>query len=161
MSSENPIIGIKNRLLQLVAMHAPGARKTRVWCHRKRGVKIGQDVWIGTGALIETSSPWLVTIGSRVIIGIRATIIAHFHSVEGVTIEDDVFIGPGVIVLPGTTIGKGSVVTAGSVVTKSVPCQTLVQGNPAVPVARCGIPLGLETSGREFSRHLKPFKRTV
>jgi acetyltransferase-like isoleucine patch superfamily enzyme len=97
--------------------------------------------------------------GSRVIIGIRCTIIAHFHEVQGVTIEDDVFIGPGVIVLPGTTIGSGSVVTAGSVVTTSVPRSTLVQGNPARPIAACGIPLGLHTSGREFSRNLRSLKQ--
>ena len=37
-----------------------------------------------------------MTIGSRVVIGIRSTIIAHFREVKGVTIGDDVFIGPGV-----------------------------------------------------------------
>ena len=142
----------------MVAMSAPGGQGLRVWCHRMRGVKMGQEIWIGSGAMIETAYPWLVTMGNRVVIGIRSTIIAHFHEVKGVTIEDDVFIGPGVIVLPGTTIGTGSVVTAGSVVTTSVPPQTLVQGNPARPVAKCGIPLGLHTSGREFSRNLRSLK---
>ena len=49
-------------------------------------------------------------------------------------------------------------VTAGSVVTASVPPQTLVQGNPARPVAKCGIPLGNHTSVREFSHNLRPLK---
>ena len=160
MQRENPIVGLKNRVLQFIAMCAPSAQGMRVWCHRMRGVKIGKDVWIGSSALIETAYPWLVTIGSRAVIGIRATIIAHFHEVRGVTIEDDVFIGPGVIVLPGTTIGAGSVIAAGSVVTTSVPGLTLIQGNPGRPIAKCGIPLGLRTSGRDFSRNLRMLKRT-
>ena len=159
MRGENAIIGLKNRFLQVIAMSAPGALSFRVWCHRLRGVKMGQQVWIGTGAMIETAYPWLVQIGNRVVIGIRVTIIAHFHEVQGVTIEDDVFIGPGVIILPGITIGAGSVISAGSVVTASVPPQTVVQGNPARPVARCSIPLGLRTSSREFAKHLKPLRK--
>ena len=156
---ENLMIGLKNRVLQLVAMSSPGAESLRFWCHRLRGVKMGQHVWIGFGVMIENAYPWLVEIGSRVVIGARVTIIGHFHEVQGVTIKNDVFVGPGAIILPGTTIGSGSVVTAGSVVTSSVPDRTLVQGNPARAVAKCGIPLGLRTSGREFARHLKPLRR--
>ena len=52
-------------------------------------------------------------------------------------------------------------VTAGSVVTQSVPPMTVVQGNPAVPVARCGIPLGKDVSVKEFSRRLKPLASRV
>ena len=51
---------------------------------------------------------------------------------------------------------QGAVVTAGSVVTQSVPPMTVVQGNPAVPVARCGVPLGADVSLKAFSRRLKP-----
>ncbi len=47
---------------------------------------------------------------------------------------------------------------AGSVVTMSVPPMTVVQGNPAKQVARCGIPLGLETSRTAFMRQLKKIK---
>ena len=78
---------------------------------------------------------------------------------KGITIKDNVFIGPGVIfandkhppsnnlsetlvekgavigagavILPGIIIGEGSVVGAGAVVTKSVPRLTTVVGNPA------------------------------
>ena len=57
------------------------------------------------------------------------------------------------------TIGDGAVVVAGSVVTKSVPSRVMVQGNPAAPVARCGVPLGRSTPMREFYRALTPLKR--
>jgi acetyltransferase-like isoleucine patch superfamily enzyme len=73
-----------------------------------------------------------------------------------VRIEDDVFIGPGAIILPNVTIGHGAVVHAGSVVTRSVPPLTMVRGNPAEPVARCGVPLGRSTPLRQFYRQLQP-----
>ncbi len=75
-----------------------------------------------------------------------------------VRIEDNVYLGPGVIVLPNVTIGYGAVVSAGSVVTRSVPPQTLVQGNPAKPVAHCGVSLGGGVSYEQFLRHLRPIK---
>ena len=113
--------------------------------------------------------PKRVWIGDAASIGIRSTIIAHFRAaVHGdtsqeddrvsVRIEDEAFIGPGAIILPGVTIGRGAVVTAGSVVSSSVPPLTMVQGNPARPVARCGVPLGLKTPLKAFYRSLKPLR---
>ena len=61
----------------------PGATSWRVWLNRWRGVKIGQDVWIGYDAIIETSRPDLVTIRDRATVQIRATIIAHFRETDG------------------------------------------------------------------------------
>ena len=151
-----PLIGFKNRLLQLIALYVPGAHTTRVWLHRRRGVRVGARVFIGTGAIIETDHPELVTIGDDVTIGIRAVIVAHFKGATGVTIRDRSFLGPGVIVLPGVEIGEGAVVTAGSVVTKTVRAHTMVQGNPARPVARCEVPLIEGVSFDEFRRHVRP-----
>jgi acetyltransferase-like isoleucine patch superfamily enzyme len=155
---ENALSGIKNRLLQQLAMTAPGGFKLRVKLQRMRGVHIGNDVWIGYGALIETAYPELVTIGDRVVVGIRSTILAHFQEITGVTIKNDVYIGACAVILPGVTVGEGAVISAGSVVSASVPPMTVVQGNPAKRVARCGIPLGLHTSRAEFMKHLKPLK---
>lgn len=47
-----------------------------------------------------------------------------------ITIEDNVWIGGGVILLPGVTIGKNSVIGAGSVVTRSIPENCVAVGNP-------------------------------
>lgn len=155
---ESAISGLKNRFLQSLAMAVPaGGGGIRVKLHRLRGVKIGEGVWIGYQALIETACPDKVTIGDRVIIGIRSTILAHFQDLTGVTIENDVYVGAGAIILPGVTVGAGAVVSAGSVVTASVPPMTMVQGNPAKRVAKCGIPLGSHTSRLEFIKNLKRF----
>ena len=78
--------GLKNRFLQALARHVPGARSWRVWLNRQRGVKIGENVWIGYDAIIETSRPDLVTIRDRATVQIRATIIAHFREELGVVI---------------------------------------------------------------------------
>jgi acetyltransferase-like isoleucine patch superfamily enzyme len=136
--------------------------------HRLRGVRIGSDVRIGTDVLIETAFPQWVTIGDHVIVSMRSTIIAHFEgslprvkektAYVSVRIEDEVFVGPGSMILPNVTIGRGSVVTAGSVVTKSIPPMTMVQGNPARPIAHCEIPLTHRTPLKEFVSKLRPIQ---
>jgi heptaprenylglycerol acetyltransferase len=156
--AEASLRGLKNRVLQVLARIAPGATTLRVHLNRWRGVNIGKDVWIGYDAIIETSCPELVTIRDRAAIGLRATIIAHNREQRGVVIEEDVTLGAGVIVLPAVTIGRGSIVTAGSVVTKSVPPKTMVQGNPAHPVARVEIPYGLDVPLKEFAKGLRPLR---
>jgi acetyltransferase-like isoleucine patch superfamily enzyme len=154
------IVALKNRFLQLLAHFAPGARSVRVWLHRMRGVKMGRNVWIGYDVVLETSRPDLIAIGDNTIISIRAMLIAHFREKESIRIEEDVFIGPGVIILPGVNIGRGAVITAGSVVAESVAASTMVQGNPARPVATCGVVLANEgvTLG-QFYRSLRPCRR--
>ena len=158
---ERFLSGLKNRILLALARHAPGATSWRVWLNRWRGVHIGQDVWIGYDAIIETSRPDLVTIRDRATVQIRATIIAHFREQEGVVIEEDATVGPGAIVLPNVTIGHGSIVTAGSVVTKSVPPKTMVQGNPARPIATVEIPLRMDVSLKQFSKGLRSIRETA
>jgi acetyltransferase-like isoleucine patch superfamily enzyme len=166
--------GVKNRALQLAALYSPGGDTLRPMLHRRRGVKIGRRTWVGFDTLIEPSYPHRVEIGDRVAIGIRVLILAHFAHLGrnrerasgelddrvSVRIEDDVFIGPGAIIMPNVTIGHGAVVTSGSVVTRSVAPLTMVQGNPAEPIARCGVPLGLDTPVKDFYRQLTPIQRS-
>ena len=158
---ENWLRGVGNRFLQLLARILPGAETVRVMLHRARGVRIGKKVWIGYDVILETSRPYLITIEDGVSISMRVTVIAHFKELRGVKIEREAFVGPGVIILPNVVIGRGAVVTAGAVVTQSVPPMTVVQGNPAIPVARCGIPLGDEVTFKEFSGRLKPLGSCV
>ncbi len=48
-----------------------------------------------------------------------------------IVIEDDVWLGHGVVVLKGVTIGTGSVIAAGAVVTGNVPPYAIYGGIPA------------------------------
>lgn len=109
----------------------------------------------GEGCTIH-SYTW---IGDKVVMGDRVSVQAFAFIPNGVTIGNDVFIGPHVCftndknppspkweetkvednvsiganctILPGVTLGKGCKIGAGSVVTKSVPSGETWFGNPA------------------------------
>jgi len=154
--NEGPLRGLCNRLLQHLARILPGASSLRVILHRARGVRIGKNVWVGYDVILDTSRPFLITLEDNCTLSMRVTVVAHFRESTGVKIEQDAFVGPGAIILPNVVVGRGSVVTAGSVVTHSVPPMTVVQGNPAVPVARCGVSLVPGVTLKEFSQRLQP-----
>ena len=130
-------------------------------------MRIGENVFIGTDVIIDTSTPHKVFIGNNVTIGMRTTLIGHFgnYGIDhvknrnySIIIKDDCFIGPGVILMPNVTVNEGAVVAAGSIVTVSVSAGTMVQGNPAKPVARCTIPLTRSTPMWDFLRNLKSIR---
>lgn len=149
--------GLLRRVFQLLARVVPGATTWRVRLHRWRGVRIGKNVWIGYDSIIETGFPHLVSIGDGSSIETRVTIIAHYEGSLGVTIGKNVSIGTGAIILPNVKIGDEAVVAAGSVVTRSVPPRTMVQGNPAKPIAKIGLPLlRKDVTLKQFALHLKP-----
>jgi serine acetyltransferase len=158
---ERYLRGFANRILQHLARVLPGAQTLRVALHRARGVKIGKNVWIGYDVILDTSRPFLITLEDGCVLSMRVTVVAHFRGSTGVKIERDAFIGPGAIILPNVVVGHGSVVTAGSVVTRSVSPMTVVQGNPAVPVARCEVPLGPDISLKDFSSRLRPLASSL
>jgi amino acid adenylation domain-containing protein len=162
---ESLLGGIRNRVLQLFARVAP--LSVRPVLHRWRGVNIGTNVYIGYDAIIETAYPGLVSIGNDAGVGIRSTIIAHFSGMEVVNLKRGNFsveighkawVGPGVLILPNVTIGDGAVVAAGSTVTTSIPPWTFASGNPAKPLAKCGVPITQGVSYAEFLSHLEPLE---
>jgi acetyltransferase-like isoleucine patch superfamily enzyme len=107
------------------------------------GIKIGRDSLIGEYSIIRGQGG--VRIGDRVYTSPFTQIIAVNHvfedpnrpfveqgiTAEGITIEDDVWLGAGAVVTDGVRIGKGAVVAAGAVVTKDVDPHTVVGGVPA------------------------------
>lgn len=72
-------------------------------------------------------------------IGSYVTFAPAVHCNGNVVIEDNVYVGTGVIIREGTAekpiiIGAGAVLGMGAVITKSVPPFTTVVGNPAKPL---------------------------
>lgn len=57
--------------------------------------------------------------------------ITRSYSIHPVCIEDNVWIGEGVVIMPGVTIGFGSIIGANSTVTKSIPPYCIAVGQPA------------------------------
>jgi serine acetyltransferase len=53
------------------------------------------------------------------------------QQIGDIVLEDDVWLGTGVMVMPGVRIGRGTVVAAGSVVTKDLPAGVIAGGMPA------------------------------
>jgi len=90
-----------------------------------------------------------IIIGNNVLIGSRVLITDHFHgevdsrdlaiapslrqltSKGTIIVEDNVWIGEGVVIMPNVTIGQNAIIGANSVVTKNVPENSVVAGIPA------------------------------
>jgi maltose O-acetyltransferase len=56
---------------------------------------------------------------------------AKWEASRPIVIEDNVWLGGGVIVLPGVTVGANTIVGSGAVVTRDLPPNVLAVGNPA------------------------------
>lgn len=97
-------------------------------------IEIGDESFLGPYVCI--AGPGHIKIGRRCLIASQTGIYANNHreyglSREGITIEDNCWLGTGVKVLDGVTIGKSSVIGAGSVVTKDIPPNSVAVGVPA------------------------------
>ncbi|MAG31022.1 MAG: transferase [Deltaproteobacteria bacterium] len=110
-------------------------------------LEIGDDTHLQNDCQITALGS--VRIGSNVQLAPRCALYPYDHSFDdlavlikdqplrrrgGIVIEDDAWLGVGVIVLDGVTIGRGAVVGAGAVVTKSIPEQAVAAGVPAVVI---------------------------
>ncbi len=117
-------------------------------------ISIGDACYFTNVMLLSEES---IVIGSHVVIGWNSTISdADFHplspalriqdvlalaphptgerpkfTTKPVTIEDDVWIGPGVAVLKGVRLQRGASIEPGTVVLKDVPAGARAFGNPA------------------------------
>jgi acetyltransferase-like isoleucine patch superfamily enzyme len=141
------LFSLYKRFVKMITAHLPWW-KLRVCLLRSAGYSIGRETYLGEELLIidEPGDRGMVTMGDRVAIAPRVTLVtssyANFSRIrmaagekhEEIIIEDDAWIGTGVIVLPGLRIGAGSVIAAGAVVTKDVAPGIIVAGIPARPV---------------------------
>ena len=135
------IIKTFDYLLSLIAYFSP-YNGIRLFCHRKRGVKIGKRVLIGFHCVLDEIFPDFITIEDDVSLAGKVYILTHSNPYEffketlpsyvaPVIIKKNAWITINVTILPGITIGEGSIITAGSVVTKNVPSNVIAGGNPA------------------------------
>jgi maltose O-acetyltransferase len=110
------------------------------FCDYGYNLEIGAKVFINVGCVVLDT--YRVSIGDRTLLGPNVQLLAALHPMDvderttgietglAVIIEEDVWLGGGVIVCPGVTIGRGTVVGAGSVVTRSLPANVFAAGNP-------------------------------
>lgn len=103
-----------------------------------RGLEMGDNSSIGPFGFVGCSGK--IKIGENVMIGPRVSLFAENHNFSdknknikqqgvnnrGIVIEDNCWIGSGVIILDGVTIGSGTVIGAGTLVTKDVPKNSII-----------------------------------
>ncbi|MDB5425016.1 MAG: acetyltransferase [Phenylobacterium sp.] len=108
-------------------------------------VVIGADCAINSGTVIYTGNG--VRIGDAVAIAANCTLASTNHAIAdrgrlirdqgfqpskgGIVIEDDVWMGAGVVLLDGAILRKGCVIAAGSVVRGEVEAYAVYAGAPA------------------------------
>ena len=117
------------------------ANKPRI-SRKNRLVFEGEDIYIGFDCHVGAD----VVIKNKVLIASNVSFVGGDHRFDivgkymkdsgrdvskKIIIEDDVWIGHGVIVMHGITLGEGSIVAAGSLVTKDVLPYTIYGGSPA------------------------------
>ena len=115
-------------------------------------VVIGDDTAINSGCVLYTGNG--IRIGDACAIAANCTFAPTNHAIADVTrlikdqgfqpskggiiLEDDVWLGAGVVLLDGASVRRGAVIAAGSVVRGEVPAYAIYAGTPARRIGQRG-----------------------
>ena len=105
--------------------------------HRWRGVKLGDDVFIGADVYINDMCPDQILIEQGAEVNAKCIILAHDgYKIRPVKICHHAAIGVGSVILPGIEIGAESIVGANSTVSRDIPpgMYCLWKSGESVPV---------------------------
>lgn len=120
-------------------------RQTVIELAQGGNISIGRNTHIQPGCNL-TAALGSIRIGDDVQLAPRCALYPYQHGYKSldeamcwqpitskgdIVIEDDVWLGVGVIVMDGVTIGRGAIVGAGAVVTESIPPYGIAVGVPA------------------------------
>lgn len=121
-------------------------RTVASYCYwlRKKGVSIGDNVYIARNALIDITRPSLISIGNNCFLNSNVVLLTHdfvsgvflgsgrsfLNSSGRIIIGNNVRFGQKVMVLKGVTIGDNCFIGAGSIVTKDIPANSVAVGSP-------------------------------
>ena len=111
----------------------------------KRGLALGERVYINESASLDPDFLFLISIGDDSVIANGVHILAHDGStayetgyirIGRVDIGCRVYVGAASVILPSVHIGDDAIVGAGTVVRRDVRPGTIVMGNPAEEVGQ-------------------------
>lgn len=122
-------------------------KRIRPWIWKRLGCKMGKNVHIGHGVILDFGNPEHIIIGNNVVISNGVSILCHKRDLtnykkgdlaihlpfvyKDVIIEDGCQIGINCTILPGVKIGEGSIIGSCSLITKSIPAWSVAIGSPA------------------------------
>jgi len=139
------------KIIQCVAMtHLPVGGNLRCRLERLRGAKIGKNVFLAGGNILDRVRPDLITIEDYVSLAGGVYVLTHSNpttplreilgpasnKVAPVVIKRGAWVGINCVILPGVTIGENSIVAAGSVVSRDVTPYTVVGGVTAKEIKK-------------------------
>jgi maltose O-acetyltransferase len=110
-------------------------------CDYGKHISISAETFVNYDCVMLDVAP--IRIGAACQLATRVQLLTATHPIDPeprrlgweygqpITLEDNVWLGGGVIVCPGVTIGEDTVVGAGAVVTRDLPPGVVAFGNPA------------------------------
>jgi len=130
----------------------------RIWWLRRLGARLGRNVYLFAGSEVlqpsgleiagnchigrhsQIDARGGIRVGTNVVIAGHCLLLTADHDpqdsgfrgrLQGISIEDRVWIGSRATILKGVTLGEGSVIAAGATVIHDVPAWSMVAGVPA------------------------------
>jgi acetyltransferase-like isoleucine patch superfamily enzyme len=126
-------VAFRHVLVRLIGK-LPGTRFKSRLVQKLLGVKMGRDVGLAYGVLLDPYAPSMISFGDNVIVGYDTKIFVHAFTldrqrVKPVRIGSNVLIGGFCVIAPGVSIGDGASIGPGTIVSRNVPAGAIVTGN--------------------------------
>lgn len=118
------------------------------YCDYGENIELGDGVYLNFGCVMLDCA--MIRLARNVMVGPYVQFYAGFHPLDArerikgtelaalITVEENVWLGGGIILCPGVTVGANTTIGAGSVVTKDVPAGVLAAGNPCRVIRQLG-----------------------
>ncbi|MDR3086577.1 MAG: hypothetical protein LBU45_01275 [Azoarcus sp.] len=104
----------------------------KVFWYRRAGMRIGKNVFISPGVLLDLLFPQLITLEDGVVLGLEAIIVAHIYTPEKIVVARATVGAQGLVggraILAATHIGEEGVLGANCTASKPVPAGYIALG---------------------------------
>jgi len=113
----------------------------KIFLYRLAGVKIGKDVYISPGVVLDPLFPELIELCDGCVLGLYSMVLTHEYTPEEsrigkVIIGKNSVIGAKSVIRSGVIIGQNCTIGISSFVNKDVPDNETVAGVPARKIER-------------------------